>query len=304
MFYKPEKYLIPSRRRVTKRIQINSSQTKDRVNSHIKLQERLRENQNLFMRNTLDVGDINGPSFKKNNQIKLRDNMNTHKVIKGAQPATTKPKRYDENNSFDYSDVNISRRVIRKMVQSTLFDHKPYERAKYLDKVSIGNKFLSKIDPLDGINRNFSMSTFDKPKKLNRSVDFGGSSMSDYAKSHKTLEIADSKDNYNRPSRRQMSMHSNNLDGGVNSSSHNGTNSLKDFQSCGPFAGAPTRKNNFDINRVPYLRVNNDVYKTMNASNDQIINSNILGRNPLMIKSSHYRSNERVFSNPYQNNGL
>jgi hypothetical protein len=281
MFYKPEKYIIPSNRRTTKRIQINSSQVKDKVNSNIQLQERLRENK----------------------QVKLKDIMNSHKEISGAESIKIKPRRYNENNSFDYSDVNVSRRIIRKMVQSNLFDHRPYEKAKYLDKISLGNKFLSKVDNIGGVNSSNSMNFFDKHKPLNSSVDFRGSGMLKYAKTHKTLETA-GPNNYNRPSRRQMSQYSNIADGRASSSTLGATSSLKDFHSCGPFAGVPTNKGSYNMNRAPFLKVMNDVYKTMNASSDQIMSANILGGNPLMNKSSHYRSNDRVFSNPYQSNGL
>lgn len=231
MFYKPEKYIIPPNRRQTKRIQLNNSEAK--TNFHMpKLNERLRENKNIFIRDSMNVADINGIKSKKYYQSKIKDIMNIHKGIKGAEPKTTKPKRYNENNSFDYSDVNISRRVIRKMVHSSLFDHKPYERAKYIDKVSLGNKFINRIDPVDVANPNKSMSAFDKPRPLYQSLDMRGSSMSEISKLNKTLEapLPEAKTRY-KMSRRQNSMYSNHLAQSMHSLSPGETGSLKDFHS-------------------------------------------------------------------------
>jgi hypothetical protein len=297
------------------------------------LKDRLRENKNIFIRDNMKVDDINGPRKKNFYQSMIKDIMNVHKDIRGAEPKTTKPKRYNENNSFDYSDVNISRRVIRKMVHSSLFDHKPYERAKYMDKISLGNKFINNIDPVDTNDPGKSMSAFDKPKPLYQSVDMRGSSMSQFSKLNKTLEAPhlDLKAKY-KSSRRQRldnqksqqlsavspsknpggdlgnlntrkSMYTNNLAQSVNTLSPGGSRSLKDFHSCAPFAGRPSKHDAFDLNRNPYHKVNNDVYRQLNASQEIIMQSAIEGRNPLMIKSRHFHSNERQFPNPYANGG-
>jgi hypothetical protein len=82
--------------------------------------------------------------------------------LRGAEPKLTKPKNYAENNSFDYTDVNVSRRVIRKMINSTLFDHKPLEKAKYLDKLTLGNTGMNRIDPIEIPNTNPTYQTTGK----------------------------------------------------------------------------------------------------------------------------------------------
>ena len=154
MFSQPDIHLVPTRRRAEARIKLNSS-TRNDIEKHKfpEIQEKRRENNALLVRDSLNVVDINGIKSKKYYQSKIKDIMNLYR-IKGSEPKLTKPKNIDENNSFDYSDVNISRRVIRKMIHSSLFDHKPFERAKYLEKYSIGNKFISKLDPIDNPNPN------------------------------------------------------------------------------------------------------------------------------------------------------
>lgn len=300
MFYQPEKYLIPSRRRNTKRIQLNQSKLGDGKDGDLpRLREKLREQRNLLMRDTLDVKDINGARKKDSYQSKIKDIMNLHRV-KGSEPKFTKPKRYDENNSFDYSDVNISRRVIRKMVQSSLFDHKPYERAKYLDKVSLGNKFISKIDPVDPPSSKTSMSRLDRPRGLYHSIDFNDLNMRK-ERLNTTIDNDVPKSRLNRlESRRQLSMYSNHLSN--SSLSPEGTRSMKEFQAFAPFAGKPSKHDAFDINRNPYHKVQNDVWLNCSLANDKIIQDTLLRGNPLMQKSRHYRSNDPITSNPYRNN--
>ena len=214
MFYQPDLYVVPSRRRNSKRLLLNNT----------KIQYKLRENKINFQRtNNLNVKDINKINFHKAFSGKVKNHLNMHKEIKGAQPKILIPKKYNENNSFDYSDINISRRVIRKMVQSSLFDHKPYEKAKYIDKIIIGNKFISKVDPVEMTDPAKSMNSFSLTRPLGRSMDMTGGSK------------------FRRSTRRQISLFGKSLNQSLNSLSAEKTQSLKDFRSCIPYAGSPTK---------------------------------------------------------------
>ena len=214
MFNQPNLYIVPSRRRNSKRLFLNNN----------KIQYKLRENKMNFQRtNTLNVKDINKINFHKVFSGKVKDHLNKHKEINGAQPKVSIPKKYNENNSFDYSDINISRRVIRKMVQSSLFDHKPYEKAKYIDKIIIGNKFISKVDPIEMTDPAKSMNSFSLTRPLGRSMDMTGGNK------------------FRRSTRRQISLYGKSLNQSMNSLSSEKTQSLKDFRSCIPYAGSPTK---------------------------------------------------------------
>lgn len=202
MFYQPEPYIVPTRRRDTRKLALNND----------KIKYRLRENMKATNRDTLDVKDINGLRSSSYFSGKAKDHLNLHKSIQGAQPKFKLAKKYNENDSFDYSDINVSRRVIRKMVQSSLFDHKPYEKAKYMDKILIGNKFVSKVDPIKMNDPGKSMSSFTLTKPLRKSMDFSAN--------NKTK----------RSSRAQVSLYGNKLNQSTNSISFDNTQSLKDFR--------------------------------------------------------------------------
>lgn len=202
MFHEPNIHIVPTRRRNTKRFKLNG-----------KIKDKLRENASLITRSNLDVKDINGAKMNKYLNAKMRDTMNMYKDVRGAKPKFTLPKKYNENNSFDYSDVNLSRRVIRKMVQSSLFDHKPYDRAKHLDNLVVGNKFISKVDPIKVEEPNKSVYSMMKSGSLNKSVDFSGNNY------------------FKRSSRRQLSTYESNLNKSMNSLSPDKTGSFKDFRS-------------------------------------------------------------------------
>ncbi|CAI2378044.1 unnamed protein product [Moneuplotes crassus] len=264
MFYEPETYLVPTRRRATNKLAQNND----------KIKAKLRENLGGMKKDKLDVADINDRRPNKYMTREPKDHLNLHKSISGAQPKLKLAKKYNENDTFDYSDINVSRRVIRKMVQSSLFDHKPYEKAKYIDKILVGNKFLSKVDPIVMNDPAKSVSSFNITKPFRRSRCFRGSN--DYLGS----------------SRRKISLYGNKVNQSLDSLSFNNTQSLKDFRSCAPYAGSATKKDAFDINTNPYHQVRNDITKQLNASTDNILTNSIQGRrHPRRMETRHHRHN-------------
>lgn len=72
-----------------------------------------------MIRDTLDVNDINDKRHNKSEE------------------------RYASNNTFDYSDVNFSRRLTRKMIHHTLYDYNPIKKSKCISKLTLGNNFGS-----------------------------------------------------------------------------------------------------------------------------------------------------------------
>ena len=292
LFQPPEKYIIPSRRRATKRIQLNKSKYEsgskaDHANMPA-LREKLRVNH--ITRDNLNVTDIIGTKSKKFYQSKIKDIMNLHRV-KGSEPRLTKPKRIEENNSFDYSDVNVSRRIIRKMALSSLFDHKPFERAKFISKIQLSDKFLSKVDPVGMPSSKGSMSKYSKPQPLYNSVDFSNSLAAHGNRVNKTIDVDRASQRYNRlASKRLQSMYNHNSRGVHGSLVSNSANSVTDLIAPSIFAGKPT---NADVcNKFPKFKMNSQ----NSASNGSF------SRNERDSKSKHNRSNEMILSNPYRNN--
>lgn len=293
MFSKPNIHLVPTRRRTDARIKLNSTtlDSIDKNNKFPEIQEKRREDLVLAIRDNLNVSDINGQKSKKYYQSKIKDIMNLYR-IKGAEPKLTKPKNIDENNSFDYSDVNISRRVIRKMIHSSLFDHKPFEKAKYLEKMSVGNKFISKVDPIDSPNPNpiyhqfknstMSLGGIEKSYPLHHSIDLKDfSSLNKNSNLNKTVEYDG--DRYLGRSASKMQSYFSSKSSLKNSFSPSGTKSLKEFISQPTFAGKPTNHHAFDFN------------KGVVASSSQNRNDR------LELRSMHYKSNQTVVDNPYSN---
>ncbi|CAI2378430.1 unnamed protein product [Moneuplotes crassus] len=259
MFYCPESYIVPTRRRVT--------------NKSILEVPKLRENFSEIRRDKLDVKDINAILPNKYISQKPKDHLNLYKSIPGAQPKFKLAKKYNENDTFDYTDINVSRRVIRKMVQSSLFDHKPYEKAKYIDKILVGNKFLSKVDPIvmNDLGKSISSFNTNKSPQIPRGIP-----------SSKAM---------NKSSRRHISLYGNKLSQSIDIGSFNHSQRLKDFRTCVPYAGSATKKDAFDINTNPYHRVRNDLASKLNASTDQIMTNSIEGRrHPRRMETRHKRT--------------
>ena len=316
MFYSPEKYMLPTRRRETKRIQVRDSiGSKSKIEKFPNILEKRRENGHQFIRDTLKVEDINGMKGKKYYKAKIKDIMNLHRV-RGSEPKFTKPKRYAENNSFDYSDVNVSRRVIRKMVNSSLFDHKPLEKAKFLDKVKLGNHLLSTIDPIQVPNKNpiyneirrqhSEIKQNEKSQALRHSVnmrDMGSFSRHDRLNKTIDYDAPNSRYSTKNVSQPKFSLYSNHLRSN-SSVSPVGTKSMKEFNAVAPFAGKPSKHDAFDINANPYHKIQNDVLKHMNVANEKILSESNKGIGALISKTRHYRSNLNLTANPYSNTGL
>lgn len=290
MFSKPNINIVPTRRRTDARIKLNlSTQNEMKRRMLPEIKDKGREDNDYIVHNNLNVSDINGNKTKKNYQSKIKDIMNLYR-IKGTEPKMTKPKNLDENNSFDYSDVNISRRVIRKMIHSSLFDHKPFEKAKYLEKMSLGNKFISKVDPIDNPNPNpiyhqFKNSTttiggIDKLHPLRHSIDLKDfSSMKSNKNVNKTVDY--DIDRYQGRSASKMHSHSIFDNSVAKSFSPTGTRSMKDLASPPVFAGKPTNQYAFDFNKTGLVSLSQN-------RNDR-----------LELRSMHYKTSQTTLENPY-----
>ena len=46
---------------------------------------------------------------------------------------------FNDNNSFDYTDVNFSWWKIRKMINHGIYDHLPFQKSKAISKIALGN---------------------------------------------------------------------------------------------------------------------------------------------------------------------
>ena len=56
-------------------------------------------------------------------------------------------RNYNENNTFDYSDVNYSRRKIRKVINHQIFQSSPQKFEWFMTRVELGNRIIDKVDP-------------------------------------------------------------------------------------------------------------------------------------------------------------
>lgn len=77
----------------------------------------------------------------------------------------------EKNNSFDYTDVNVSQRKLKKMINTSLYDNIPYQKEKFIQKlieVSPSRDLGEVVKDIQSTETTGSMSHYNQNVQLNR----------------------------------------------------------------------------------------------------------------------------------------